>query len=380
VIDPDVFLGTIPIDARLPWDHIDVGLEPGFLAREYRKSLRNRLSPPCGKTIGNFVHHANVQDAEADQRRLVCYDCGVACDLTRMREERIEVLKSVDALEPRPRPPTPVEPEEKIDRRPFYGVDQGPVMRVRIGYRKLGRVAYASHLDLVRSFPRMLRRIGLPLYYSEGFRPLPRLTFGPALPVGTSSLCEHIDVRLRAAEMPTIDDLCAELNRVAIDGLEFFGHVELGPNDAALNRVLDEVEYVAALSRGDLRDLGVMDEHALQRRLNEPHDELTVWRDIRGIGKRVDVGAALISSVVGDGRDELERAGLAGNLLPIRITLRLDGKTTPRPAEVLRALTGVSDVEPRVVRTGFFARRASGRVGPLDIEALRHKTELEAAE
>ncbi len=380
VIDPDVFLGTIPIDARLPWDHIDVGLEPGFLAREYRKSLRNRLSPPCGKTIGNFVHHANVQDAEADQRRLVCYDCGVACDLTRMREERIEVLKSVDALEPRPRPPTPVEPEEKIDRRPFYGVDQGPVMRVRIGYRKLGRVAYASHLDLVRSFPRMLRRIGLPLYYSEGFRPLPRLTFGPALPVGTSSLCEHTDVRLRAAEMPSIDDLCAELNRVAIDGLEFFGHVELGPSDAALNRVLDEVEYVAALSRSDLRDLGVMDEHALQRRLNEPHDELTVWRDIRGIGKRVDVGAALISSVVGDGRDELERAGLAGNLLPIRITLRLDGRTTPRPAEVLRALTGVSDVEPRVVRTGFFARRASGRVGPLDIEALRHKTELEAAE
>ncbi|MCZ6807031.1 MAG: hypothetical protein O7F08_08770, partial [Deltaproteobacteria bacterium] len=66
--------------------------------------------------------------------------------------------------------------------------------------------------------------------------------------------------------------------------------------------------------------------------------------------------------------------------LPIRITLRLGGKTTPRPAEVLRALTGASDLEPRVVRTGFFARRASGRVGPLDLEALLQKPELEAAE
>ena len=378
-VDAGLFLGTIPVDARLPWDHIDVGLEPGFLAREYRKSLRNRLSPPCGKTIGNFVHHTNVQDAETDKRRLVCYDCGVACDLTQMREERVEFLKSMDALEPRLPPPPRVEPEEKIDRRPFHGVDQGPAMRVRIGYRKLGRVAYASHLDLVRSFPRMLRRVGLPLYYSEGFHPLPKLTFGPALPVGYSSLSEHVDVRLRAAEMPSIDDLCTELNRVAIDGIEFFGHAELGPHDTALNRVLDEVEYVVALSRSDLGDLGVLDGDALREKLSEPHDELSVWRDIHGIGKRVDVGAALLSTVVGDGRDELDRAGLAGDLLPIRITLRLGGKTTPRPAEVLRALTDVS-VEPRVVRTGFFARRASGRVRPLDLEALRDKPELEAAE
>ncbi len=379
-VDPALFLGTIPIDARLPWDHIDVGLAPGFLAREYRKSVRNRLSPPCGKTIGRFVHHTNVQEAEADQRRLVCYDCGVACDLTQMREERLVFLKRMDALEPRLPSPDRSDPEGEVDRRPYYGVDQGPAMRIRIGYRKLGRAAYASHLDLVRTFPRMLRRVGLPLYYSEGFRPLPRLTFGPALPVGTSSLCEHVDVRLRAEEMPEIDELCAALNRVAIDGIDFFGHAELGPNDAALNRVLDEAEYVAALSRSDLEDAGVLDHNALRERIAGPRDNLTIWRDVRGIGKRVDVGAALVHSVAGDGRDELERAGFAGDLLPIRITLRLDGKTTPRPAEVLRALTGVSELEPRVVRTSFFARRASGRVGPLDLEALRHKSELEAAE
>ncbi|MEM7437114.1 MAG: TIGR03960 family B12-binding radical SAM protein, partial [Myxococcota bacterium] len=105
-IDPSPFLGTFPVDARLPWDHIDVGLEAGFLAREYRRAVRHRLSPPCGKTIGHFVHHTNVRDAEADTRRLVCYNCGVACDLTQMRTERIVFLKQMGAEAPRVPAPT----------------------------------------------------------------------------------------------------------------------------------------------------------------------------------------------------------------------------------------------------------------------------------
>src|SRR5690606_39175735 len=96
-VDPAIFLGTLPLTARLPWDHIDVGLEEGFLAREYRKALTNRLSPPCGKAAGMFVHHTHASAAEADPRRLVCYDCGVACDLTQMREERLTFLRQLRA-------------------------------------------------------------------------------------------------------------------------------------------------------------------------------------------------------------------------------------------------------------------------------------------
>ena len=381
-IDPSWFLGTIPVSARLPWSHIDVGLEQGFLAREYRKALRNRLSPPCGKTVGSFVHHTNVQDAEAEKRRLVCYDCGVACDLTQMKAERIGFLQSMNALEPREALVRSEEaPEEAmVDRRPFHGVDQGPPMRIRVGYRKLGRTAYASHLDLVRSFPRMLRRVGLPLYYSEGFRPLPRLTFGPALPVGTASLCEHVDIRLRAAEHPDLDNLCERLNDAAIDGIEFFEHRVLGAHDAALNRVIEETDYVAALSKHELADLGIPDEVALRTLLSKRPTDLCIDRDIRGVKKRVDVGAALIDIRVGDGQDALARAGLVGDVVPVTITLRLGGKTTPRPGEVLRALTGIDELAPRVVRSGFFANRPAGRVAPLQLEPLRDKPSLQAAE
>jgi radical SAM family uncharacterized protein/radical SAM-linked protein len=380
-IDAAWFLETIPVRARLPWDHIDVGLEPGFLAREYRRALRNRLSPPCGKTVGSFVHHTNVQDALGDRRPLVCYHCGIACDLTKMREERIGFLRCMDALGPPPERSEPRASEgSSVDRRPYHGVDQGPAMRIRIGYRKLGRAAYTSHLDLVRTFPRMLRRIGLPLYYSEGFRPLPRMTFGPALPVGTPSLCEHVDVRLRAAETPDLENLCKRLNEVALDGIEIFGHRVLAAGDAALNRVIEAAEYVAALSKHELVDLGIPDESRLRDLLDRRPRGLYVDRDIGGVKKRVSITPALIDVHVGRGSDALRDAGITGDVLPVTISLRLNGKTTPRPGEVLRALTGVDDLWPRVVRSRFFAITEDGGATPLQLEALRNRGALQAAE
>jgi len=226
----------------------------------------------------------------------------------------------------------------------------------------------------------MLRRVGLPLYYSEGFHPLPRLTFGPALPVGTASLCEHVDVKLRGDQSPHLDDLCGRLNGAALDGVEFFGHQVLGHHDAALNRVIEETDFVVALARQELRALGLDDEEALQRMLAERPAELHIDREIKGLKKRVNVGAALVDIAVGDGAEALEKAGMVGDLLPVTITLRLGGNTTPRPAEVLRALTGVDALAPRVVRSGFFANRPAGRVTPLQLELLRAKPSLQAAE
>jgi len=98
------YLGTIPVTARLPWDHFDIGLEEGFLAREYRRALASRSSPPCGKVAGMFIHHTNVPDAAEDARKLVCYDCGIACDMTKMRSERVDFLTKLGATERRSLP------------------------------------------------------------------------------------------------------------------------------------------------------------------------------------------------------------------------------------------------------------------------------------
>ena len=54
----------LPVGGRLPWDHIDVGLAPGFLAREYRRALAGRLSPPCGKAVARFVNFGGTPKAD----------------------------------------------------------------------------------------------------------------------------------------------------------------------------------------------------------------------------------------------------------------------------------------------------------------------------
>ena len=61
-LDPEIFLGTIPLKGKLAWDHIDVGLTERFLELEWKKATHNRLSPPCGKVHGMIVHHSNLED------------------------------------------------------------------------------------------------------------------------------------------------------------------------------------------------------------------------------------------------------------------------------------------------------------------------------
>jgi hypothetical protein len=104
-VDVGRYLGTIPVSARLPWDHLDIGLEPDFLVKEYRKALKDRLSPPCGKPFKRLLHPNNVGDAEAAATaKLICYDCGVACDLDGMKRERLYYLRRMNAWAPGRRP------------------------------------------------------------------------------------------------------------------------------------------------------------------------------------------------------------------------------------------------------------------------------------
>src|SRR6185295_17887654 len=156
-IDTERYLGTLPLSARLPWDHFDIGLEDGFLAREYRKALHSRLSPPCGKAAGMFIHHTNVHDSEADPRKLVCYDCGIACDMTRMREQRIGFLKGMGSLEPAENKSLPLfersdapadasDPQRLSPERFRPPRPGGAPERFRLRYAKLGPATLLGHL------------------------------------------------------------------------------------------------------------------------------------------------------------------------------------------------------------------------------------------
>ena len=67
---------------------------------------------------------------------------------------------------------------------------------VRLRFCKTGPLQYISHLDLQRTFGRILARADLPLWYTQGFNPHPKLVFALPLPIGCESVCEAADVRI----------------------------------------------------------------------------------------------------------------------------------------------------------------------------------------
>jgi radical SAM family uncharacterized protein/radical SAM-linked protein len=352
-LDPTLYLSTLPVSARLPWDHIDVGLEEGFLAREYRKAMKSRLSPPCGKIAGTFVHPTNVVDAQADARKLVCYDCGVACDLSAMASERLVSLRKLGAEAPRVRAP---EPPKRLA--------QGEARRYRFAYAKLGPSAYLSHLDLIRALPRAFRRVDLPLYYTQGFHPKPDMSFGPALSLGVWSLSEMLDVKLTVDVDPSLflDGLSASCP----DGMRFALGARLGPQDAGITRVVDTASYSIAIPKSALPSIAWLVEQVERVR---GAAELPVMRRIEGLGKRVDVRAFLRQIALTDD-GTVAAAGLVGDFAVVAVDLEIRGGGAVKIAEVVEVLGG--DALPfRAVRSALGLWRNERVVSPMNLGDCR---------
>jgi radical SAM family uncharacterized protein/radical SAM-linked protein len=383
-VTPSRFLGTIPTSARLAWDHIDVGLAPGFLAREYRKALKDRLSPPCGKAVGMFVHHTNLEEHADDRRKLVCYHCGVACDMEKMRTDRADFLVKLGAknrvlplIAAQPEPSAtleepaspPAKPARPPRARPPERPDQGSAMRVRLGFRKIGRAAFSSHLDLVRLLPRLFRRLDLPVYYSLGFHSKPVMVFGPALSLGVTSLAEYVDLKL--CERDDIDwtALPDQLSEATIDGVEFFEARRLRDGEPKLSAMIHEASYVAGISLASLADLGFESPEALRELVAaRSGGELRTRREIDGIGKWVDVHRYLREVAVGEGTDSLAEAGIGGELLPIRFRVAITDQGGAKASEVLETLLNAREVPARIVRTALRWRAGSACGTPFELE------------
>ncbi len=221
-LDPDIFLGTIPLEGQLSWDHIDVGLTDRFLELEWKKATKNRLSPPCGKVAGMVVHHSDLESLEKtfsiDKKKLVCYHCGVACDLKGMVEERRDFLGEMGATDHVPYVAPEVLRKDILDFRDKRGQNVGH--KYRVEFAKVGPITFISHLDLQKVMARVFKRAGLETLHSEGYKLRPLLSFGPALPLGISSLCEAFDVRVPDAWEDT-DAVLARLQENAEPGLLF---------------------------------------------------------------------------------------------------------------------------------------------------------------
>jgi radical SAM family uncharacterized protein/radical SAM-linked protein len=156
-LDPGFYLHRLrSLDEVLPWDHIQCGVTKDYLVKEWKRAKQGEWTPDC---------------------RTKCLDCGV-CD---HKEVQPLVFRDWNVA--------------RKEGVPRAGREQLEARRFRITFSKRGPARYLSHLELVRAFVRAFKRAGVSLVYSKGFHPMPKLSFASALPVGTESLHEILEVQ-----------------------------------------------------------------------------------------------------------------------------------------------------------------------------------------
>jgi radical SAM-linked protein len=106
-----------------------------------------------------------------------------------------------------------------------------PVQRMRVRYAKRGRLRFTSHRDFSRAFERALVRAQIPMAYSSGFNPHPRISYAGATPTGAASEAEYLEIGL--AERVDADALSARLDEALPEGLDVLEVVEATPGSLA---------------------------------------------------------------------------------------------------------------------------------------------------
>jgi radical SAM-linked protein len=203
-------------------------------------------------------------------------------------------------------------------------------MRARITFSKQGALRYTGHLDLHKLWERAMRRADLPLSYSLGFHPQPKISIAAALPLGFSSLDEVLDVRFNA-EIPT-EEIAARLKDSLPPDIQVTGVESVDEREPALQTQVLSATYDAHLTEP-------VDGADLMRKIEEilmaeslPRERRNKSYDMRPLIETLNV----ITEADGKVWLQMELAARDG--------------ATGRPEEVLAAL-GIEPEYTRVERT-----------------------------
>jgi radical SAM family uncharacterized protein/radical SAM-linked protein len=205
----DLATKTFDFDDHLPWEGIDIGVTKDYLWKEYQKALSEEFTTDC---------------------RDVCHNCGLEChkEAEKGRKLKGEEITTFEELT--------ISPGRTLTYAPRFK----PVL-IRVEFSKTGRLRYLSHLELVVTLQRAIRRAGFPLEYSKGFHPFPKISFGPPLGVGVAGLHEYFDMEVT----PPFDLVSntRELNALLPEGL-YIKDMSFVPAKAeSLNSFITRYEY-----------------------------------------------------------------------------------------------------------------------------------------
>ncbi len=212
-----------PRDEIFPWDHIDAIVEKEFLWQECERALG----------IGDkSAAPAETPDCKVDS----CSACGV-CDF--------KTVKNIAFY--RDRNEEPCKDTGRASPAPLQA-DKGPyrTSRVRLCITKIGDMRFLSHLEFKNTILRAISRTAIPVQYSEGFHPLPKVVFSPPTPVGLESIAEYIDLRLDQHLHP--HEIMTRLNDTLPEGIKVLEIKEVSSSLPPLPAAIKKNRYVAFLN------------------------------------------------------------------------------------------------------------------------------------
>ncbi len=206
-------------------------------------------------------------------------------------------------------------------------------MRLRITFSKSGPLRYSGHLDLHTIWERTVRRAGLPLAYTQGFHPGPRLQLASALPLGIIGRAEIVDIWINDNARPLEGGFKEVLQSAAPPGLVIASIVEVDDRAPALQTLVVSAEYEVTL-------LDPVAGQVLEANISRLLEAASLPRERRG--KPYDL-RPLIESL------SLLPEDTGGNPR-LHMCLAARQGATGRPEEVLDAL-GIADGMARIERT-----------------------------
>ncbi len=292
-IDPvDVTVREREQTEPLPWDHIDMGISRRFLQKEWRKAVNAQLTPDC--------------------RQETCNGCGI-CD-----------FKSI-------RPRVCSDPGFLPAAGSEYDRSGPPVYKkLRVVYSKSGLSKFFGHLEMVNIFIRAIRRADIPVQYTRGFHPKPKISFADPLPLGISSEYEWFYVTVPDHIQPVA--IQNALNAQLPEGLRI---EDCGPAPSN-KKASDSKTSSAALSYQITLKNNRFDTAKLQDFHNQPVFMVT-RTSAKGKVSNIDLKDMVSDIQLQDSTH-------------LRITVRNDVGKTVRPAELLKAIFGFSEKCTRQAR------------------------------
>jgi len=225
---------------------------------------------------------------------------------------------------------------------------------LRVRYTKLGKIRFIGHRDVARIWERTLRKANIPVLYSQGFSPHPRISFGLALPTGFESEAEYVDIYL--GEEFFLKDFDSELIQQSIDralptGMDALKVGVVSTSEDSLQEAVDACVW-------EVRVSGVsVDEFKRIRNELFSSDSLNIERERKGKTRVEDVRSQVHSMDIAeehvDGVTILTELGTKPRVL--------------RPTDLLKRINAELRTV-RVLRKEQLTLQGNQRIEPLSIE------------